>query len=287
VFCTRTHAAVLAFQQDYGLRPTGEVDESTWVGLIEASWALGERLLLLRSPNLRGDDVAELQALLSRMGFDCGRVDGIYGPRTSGAVTDFQTNVGLQPSGVCSPEEVRLLSQLSSQSGAGPGIAMVRQSVSLQEPLGDDVRLVLGFFPGLAALAHASEHRALAKHPLTTVVDSDARAQALAANQFQGDCYIGFEPSPDPGLVAYFYEVPSFTSVGGRHLARRIAESVSARIPEIPARAEGLRHPVLRETKMPAVLCSVGPPDLVSVKVNSLSAAVISAWEAWLREPSA
>ena len=37
---------------------------------------------MLTAPNLRGEDVAELQRILARLGFDCGRVDGIFGPDT-------------------------------------------------------------------------------------------------------------------------------------------------------------------------------------------------------------
>ena len=92
-FCARTHAALLAFQDSYGLATTGECDEQVWSSLIEASWTLGERLLFLRSPNIRGDDVASLQSLLNRLGFDCGRVDGIYGPRTSEAVAEFRCRI--------------------------------------------------------------------------------------------------------------------------------------------------------------------------------------------------
>jgi N-acetylmuramoyl-L-alanine amidase len=67
-FCARTHAALLAFQDSYGLQATGECDDQCWSALIEASWFLGERLLFLRSPNLRGDDVTELQSSLNRLG---------------------------------------------------------------------------------------------------------------------------------------------------------------------------------------------------------------------------
>jgi N-acetylmuramoyl-L-alanine amidase len=44
---------------------------------------------------MRGDDVAALQSRLTEMGFDCGRVDGIYGELTSGAVKEFQKSVGI------------------------------------------------------------------------------------------------------------------------------------------------------------------------------------------------
>ena len=58
---------------------------------------------MLVAPNLRGDDVSDLQATLARIGFDCGRVDGIFGPRTSWALEDFQRNSGLYVDGVAVP----------------------------------------------------------------------------------------------------------------------------------------------------------------------------------------
>ena len=73
---------MIAFQDAFGLRADGIVDDVVWSTLIEASWNLGSRVLFLRTPNLRGDDVAEMQTVLNRLGFDCGRVDGIFGPVT-------------------------------------------------------------------------------------------------------------------------------------------------------------------------------------------------------------
>ena len=76
-----------------------------------ALWKLGDRLLFLTSPNLRGDDVAELQGGLNHIGFECGRVDGILGPRTARALQDFQHNCGLHDDGVCGPDTVRSLAE--------------------------------------------------------------------------------------------------------------------------------------------------------------------------------
>ena len=74
-FCARTGEGLLRFQGERGLKATGECDADTWRVLVEASWKFGDRLLLHVAPNLRGDDVTELQATLARLGFDSGRVD--------------------------------------------------------------------------------------------------------------------------------------------------------------------------------------------------------------------
>ena len=121
MFCRATEGAVRAFQTARGLRCDGRCDEETWKRSVEASWHLGDRLLFLTSPNLRGDDVADLQTRLGRIGFDCGRVDGILGPSTARALEEFQSNCGNTADGVCGPETVRTLTMMSSQTGTGPG----------------------------------------------------------------------------------------------------------------------------------------------------------------------
>ena len=101
LYCAGTESAIRAFQQARGLPIDGLCDQITWAALVEASWRRGDRLLFLTSPNMRGDDIADLQARLGRIGFDCGRVDGIFGPRTARALEDFQNNAGLLADGTC------------------------------------------------------------------------------------------------------------------------------------------------------------------------------------------
>src|SRR5690606_21292447 len=56
-----TAEAARAFQPKAGLDPDGSCGPSTWSALSEAGYGLGDRLLCLPSPVMRGDDVSELQ----------------------------------------------------------------------------------------------------------------------------------------------------------------------------------------------------------------------------------
>ncbi len=287
VFCAKTHAAVLAFQDSYGLRTTGEVDDLTWSTLIEASWSLGERLLFLRSPNIRGDDVAELQVLLNRLGFDCGRVDGIFGPLLVKALSDFQENIGVEPNGICTPELVAHVQRMALQTGEGKGIAAVREDIELTDASStDNTRIVIGYFAGATQLAHSISRRTRELHPLTSTVDTDALSQAQAANRFMADVYVGCEINQENSCIIYYYEVPDFVSAGGRNLAQRISDVITQRVPEVSVHTQGVRHPVLRETRMTAVLCSMGPADIVGMKTSALSSAISDALELWRKDPS-
>ena len=91
------------FQEARGLRVDGVCGRDTWSSLVESGFRLGDRMLYLRHPMFRGDDVTELQRRLNALGFDAGREDGILGDDTTAALTEFQRNVGLTVDGVCGP----------------------------------------------------------------------------------------------------------------------------------------------------------------------------------------
>lgn len=253
----------------------------------EASWSLGDRLLYPRKPMLRGDDVADLQAQLSRLGFNCGRADGIFGPRTAQAVSDFQQNCGLPVTGVCGPDEVLALGRVGGHSGTGPGIAVVRETLALSQGSPRERRVAVGQFGALSPVAHAITRRLRESHPLAIGVDGDASRQAEAANRYEADAYVGLEPAESGRCTVSFYSVPTFESVGGRSLAERICDALNRRLPEFGTTVEGVRLPVLRETRMPAVLISLGPPETVAVCIPPIVATISDAVERWIVEPLA
>jgi N-acetylmuramoyl-L-alanine amidase len=256
--------------------------------LVEASWKLGDRLLFLTSPNLRGDDVAELQSRLGRIGFDCGRVDGILGPSTARALEEFQSNCGTAADGVCGPDTVRTLTIMSSQTGAGPGIAAVRERERLRAGLGSvaQCRIVVGQYGGLSALTRtlARELR-LRGATVMSLDEPDAVTQATAANHFGADVYLGFESHTEPCATVQFYRVPTFESAGGRALAEQITDRLAdleGLVPEV----HGMRLPMLRETRMPAVQCIFGPVRIAIDAGPAIAAAIVEAIEQWVSRSS-
>jgi hypothetical protein len=50
----------------------------------------GTRVLKLTEPWMRGDDIKLVQNDLIKLGFRCGKLDGVYGEKTKDAVVDFQ-----------------------------------------------------------------------------------------------------------------------------------------------------------------------------------------------------
>lgn len=277
---------MLGFQRARGLHPTGACDEATWLALVEAGWRLGDRLLVLTAPMIRGDDVAELQTSLNHLGFDCGRPDGILGPATATALSDFQQNSGLSPDGICGPLTVQTLNLVRRQSGSGPGVALVREQAAIEERAAmSSMRIVVGQFGGLSNVAR-SVARAL-RHAGATVMSTDeyeAPAQAAAANRFGATVYLGFEARSEPDSTVSYFAVPTFESVGGRSLAVHVTRRLDQVLPS-PPHTEGMRLPVLRETRMPAVLCSLGPVRDVVDSTDRITEAIVAAVRAWNEAP--
>jgi N-acetylmuramoyl-L-alanine amidase len=259
-------------------------DEDCWKALVEANWKLGDRLLLLTSPNLRGDDVGELQASLARLGFDCGRVDGIFGPLTAKALDDFQSNCGLPHDGVCGTETVRALSRVIGQTGQGPGISAVRERERLRQAptsLGS-LRVVVGQFGGLSSITRAvSRELRFAGAHVVPLDEPDAVVQARTANQFNAHLYLGFEASRADDTVVHFYKVPTFESIGGRGLAGCLSDEL--RQTGLPMAAPcGMRLTVLRETRMPAVLVMLAPVRTAVDAAPEVSTRVVEAVRQWM-----
>ncbi len=259
------------------------------MALVEASWKLGDRSLYLTSPNLRGDDVADLQVRLARLGFDCGRVDGILGPRTARAIDDFQHNCGLVADAVCGPKTVQALLRVSGQTGDGPGVAVVRERERLRQGWGSVAhsRVVIGQFGGLSVLSRSitKELRGVGA-TVMSLDEPDAVAQALAANHFDATVYVGFEASAEPGITTHFYKVASFESLGGHTLADLLSDQLHEVLPDVPATTVGMRMPVLRETRMPAVLITLGPIRQVADQAAALATAVVHSLQLWTSRAS-
>ena len=61
------------------------------------------RILKLKSPNMRGEDVRWAQSRLNALGYNSGTPDGIFGPNTDKAVKAFQRANGLSQDGDIGP----------------------------------------------------------------------------------------------------------------------------------------------------------------------------------------
>lgn len=288
-----TEAAVRAFQERRGLRIDGICGAQTWASLVEAGHALGDRLLYLRAPMLRGDDVAEVQRLLGLLGFDAGKVDGILGPATAAAIGEFQRNTGLTTDGICGPATVEALRRYGAKAdedGPSSTVATLRETERLRgasRSVGG-VRVAVADGGRLGALTDALVRALGDRGAVTTVVhDPDDSARALAANAFEASLFLALSVRDDAGVACAYYGHQSFESVGGKRLATLVSDALRD-IGLGPVDApRGMRLPVLRETRMAAVVVELGTPTAVVVHTPALAAALAAAVEDWIASPVA
>ncbi|HET9443446.1 MAG TPA: peptidoglycan-binding protein, partial [Acidimicrobiales bacterium] len=224
------------------------------------------------------------------MGFDCGRVDGILGPRTEQALAEFQRNMGLVSDAVCGPATVAALDRLGTSGSTSPTVATVRERENHRRGPRSLVgrRIAVGETGGLDALARAIVGAlATAGGEVVLLQHPDGSEQAARANAFAVDAFVGVALADDraaPCTTAYYRSPGGWESAEGR----RLAEAVQATVPPVLHATDGgirgMALPVLRETRMPAVLADIGPPAVVVERSAELAGAFTAALRAWVED---
>jgi predicted chitinase/peptidoglycan hydrolase-like protein with peptidoglycan-binding domain len=118
-FDERTEGALKAFQRRAGLEATGRVDATTWK-------ALKKSLILSKRPAApaqalweRSAAVKRTEKLLKQLGFNPGRIDGLFDTRTRKAVKAFEKREHLKVDGVVGTNELAKMKKLTKGVSLG------------------------------------------------------------------------------------------------------------------------------------------------------------------------
>ncbi len=257
-----TGHAVTDFQRSRGIHADGIVGDHTWQSLVDAGYGLGDRMLYRRVPLMRGDDISALQQALNSLGFDAGKVDGLFGPESLAAVLDFQHNRGMAEDGIVGTAvaaELTLMQRETSKRGREAvreqaWIASLPQPIAgarvYLDPAWDD-QGAAGIWETAMAAAGALR-RAGAMPLLSRSIDTypDEHVRARRANRLDADLVASFEIAKSSDAGVFYFGTDRSSSPAGRLLAeslgRRLDMSVEARA-----------TPILRETRSPAVVVAV------------------------------
>ena len=270
--------ALKAFQQERGLTVNGEVNSITLQALEEARWKLGDRVLqYVPQKMLHGDDVATLQSRLVEMGFNLGRVDGIFGPRTESAVKEFQKSTGAKSDGICGPATVIALMRLVKiVSGGAPtelrenaariikGPALTNKVIVL-DPSSDEADGDICF-----DIASRLEGRLIAlgvtvvptRGPKTNPSELE---RIEKANNCGADLVISlhtdsYQNDKASGVTTYYYgsDTHGIHSVVGEKFANLVQREITARTDLLNNRTHSKTWNFLRLTKAPTVRVDLG-----------------------------
>ena len=280
--------AVRAFQQSRGLTVNGIVNTATLQALEEARWKLGDRSLYLQSTELmRGDDVATLQVRLTDMGFNCGRVDGVFGDRTENAVREFQQSVGVNVDGKCGPATITALIRLTrTVSGGVPSILRESAMHKSRGPALANKVIVLDPSCGggdHGIFAHGVEESevvydvvqrlegrllALGVSVFLTRGTNNSPTESeriIFSNKTNADLILSFhldryDNEQAHGVATYFYgsQAHGIHSVVGERFASLVQREICARTDLLNCRTQAKTWDLLRLTKAPTVRIDLG-----------------------------
>jgi N-acetylmuramoyl-L-alanine amidase len=263
VFAGGTRRAVTEFQKAKGLDPDGIVGPDTWRALYEAGYRLGDRILFMRRPMIRGEDVAELQSRLNSLGFDSGKVDGIYGPDTERAVIDFQQNRHLAEDGRVGPEvvtEIHLVTRGEMREGRQsirerewlrllpPTVAGTR--IFLDADCRDPEEARVAWEAATAAALAIQESGGVPVMSRSSDITLPERLRARRANRVGSDLIVAFRLNRDYRDAVYYFASEHSSSRAGEELARALALTVGGLV-------EGRASAILKETRAPAAVVSL------------------------------
>ncbi|TVR32499.1 MAG: N-acetylmuramoyl-L-alanine amidase [Nitriliruptor sp.] len=287
IFDEATEAAVRAFQQVRGLPSDGIVGEDTWRTLVGASVRLGDRMLYVTRPLLHGDDVRELQRRLSRLGFDSGYDDGLYGRQTFDAVREFQLNIGITVDGIAGPTTIDGLTRLHRQHQAAPAYAVREREQLRRAPRQSLAGARIMVDPGRGPddpgatgpdgvreatltwqiasvvegqLAALGAHVVLSRGPGTSPAPSD---RAEHANLEDAEVILSVHMNEDPsplarGVAGYHFGTDGFVSDRGRALAELAVDRVVEVTGTAHCRVHASALALLQRSRAPAVVIEVG-----------------------------
>lgn len=221
-FDDETARAVRAFCSRAGMEPVDHVDDRVWSALVDATFRMGDRTLYLRMPYFHGNDVVELQRVLSVLGFACGDIDGIFGAYTELALRKFQLNLGLPSDGIAGAYTYAAIRNLHH---SWEGKAASREVVHLGFARAADVLernalCLFGTEEFARSVASRMSNLSLATNPASKIVSADSLLVAPDENMLLVHIVLPGETTPE--------SVPRVGYRDEETLALRLTQAIEA-----------------------------------------------------------
>ena len=183
---------------------------------------------------------------LAQLGFNPGRIDGIFGRLLEDALIDFQRNCAIEPSGTLTREALVELLRVTSNGASRSLVTEARDVAGFDdEPTGPVV--VCGESPLAALLARD----ALDMMRVTLLSDSSTDEVAAFANASGAAAVISVQTLKQvDGVHLHYWASYRSHSRRGEQLASAIAAALAQSKQWPRVEVAGMALPILRETKM-------------------------------------
>jgi len=283
IFGLRTEDAVRKFQQDRGLLVTGVIDQETWQELVDAGYKVGERMLYLKHPPFRGDDVRTLQLWLKTLGFYPYNENGIFCEKTHRALIEFQTNMDIADDGIVGEETLQHLKSLqriimSKKTSNFP----ITKNMKKEKKLRDN-KIILDYSENLEYVRSSEKYLnekiyicrsiinfcrdMLSKKSIETLLSSgESERQNIflydrieCANRSDADFLVSVDLnySADKnanGCSCFYFKGLKSYSIPGHRIANIIQDKIAGGLKVLDCRVHGANYAILKATTMTSVL---------------------------------
>jgi len=283
IFGIETENAVRKLQQDRGLLVTGAIDQETWQELVDAGYKIGERMLYLKRPPFRGDDVRNLQLWLKTLGFYHYNENGIFRERTNDALIEFQKNMNIADDGIVGEETLQHLKSLkriivSKETSNFPIIRNLDKRKELEEN-----KIILDYSENVADIGGSEKYinekiyicksivnfcrDILSKNGIRTLpsVSSDKKQNIFLydrieyANKSDADLLISIDLNYSAdrnanGCSCFYFKGLKSYSIPGYKIGNIIQDKITGNLKVLDCRVHGANYAILKATNMTSVL---------------------------------
>ncbi|MEO7222959.1 MAG: peptidoglycan-binding protein [Devosia sp.] len=151
------------------------------------------------------EDVFEIQRRLTAFNLFDGRVDGLFGPRTSRSIRAFEESVGRKPTGQLTPEIIELIKSTPITTELKTEAAVVVQPAPVTAEIKPEASVVLtqeaAALPTPAPLVAAEPTPSVAAEPLPPVAAIEPEPQPVVAEEGVQTLEMTSPPAEEAAIV--------------------------------------------------------------------------------------
>jgi len=197
--------------------------------------------------------------------------------------------VGLPVDGIAGASTVSELLRFGTRHDDTELVTSVRDRERLRQSPRTlaDRRVAIGEEGGLDATVAALRRLLVTEGAVvSTHHHPDGSIQASEANAGGAEVYLGLRlGTGERRCSTAYYAGYRYSSPGGRRLAELLLDTMCASLGLADGGSRGMSLPLLRETRMPAVICEISPATVVVEQAAAIARAIVGALSEWVDTP--